>query len=113
MVQGNSDPPPTGLCSDRLQQKRVPPEMGPVKGRIIETLAKEVKAAGISVVHDDASGLQFKCKSCRKAWSIKWDESEEVVRGWWRCPGGCNANVVRSSDVDPRWLWRNGRGEEE
>jgi len=86
--------------------------MGPVKGRIIETLAKEVKAVGISVVRDDASGLEFKCKSCRKGWSIKWDESEEVVRGWWRCPGGCNANVVRSSDVDLRWLWRNGRGEE-
>jgi len=71
--------------AEEPRQKRCP-----VKGRGVETLAKEVKAVGISVVRDDASGLQFKCKSCRKAWSIKWDESEEVVRGWWRCPGGCS-----------------------
>jgi len=81
-----------------------------VKWKVGETLAKEVKAVRISVVGGDGSGLQFKCKLCRKAWSIKWDQSEEVVRGWWRCPGGCNSNVVRSSDVDLRWLWRKGQG---
>ena len=83
-----------------------------MKEKVGVTLAKEVKAVGISVVGDDGSGLKFKCKSCRKQWNIKWDESEEVVRGWWRCPGGCNANAVRSSDVDPSWLWRKGQGGE-
>jgi len=93
------------------KNRRVPPEKGPVKGKVIQTLAKEVKAVGISVVRDDASGLQFKCKSCRKAWSISWDADEEqAVRGWWRCPGGCNSNLVRSSDVNFRQLWRGGRG---
>jgi hypothetical protein len=79
--------------------------------RIGVTLAKEIKAVGISVVGDDASGLKFKCKSCRKEWSIRWDaEEEQAVNGWWRCPGGCNANLVRSSDIDFRQLWRGGQG---
>ncbi len=71
-----------------------------VTSSISDALAKEMKAVGISVVSDDASALKLKCRSCGKAWSIKWDENEEAVRGWWRCPGGCNANVVRTPEFD-------------
>jgi hypothetical protein len=80
-----------------------------VKSKIGDTLAKEMKAVGVSIVGDDGSGVKFKCRSCGKAWSIKWDGNEEAVRGWWRCPGGCNANVVRASKVDFRRLWGEGQ----
>jgi hypothetical protein len=115
-LQKNSPKNQCTACSDRLARvhrgSRVPQE-SKVKAKVGETLAKEVKAVGVAVIGDDGSGLEFKCRSCRKTWGIKWDESDEVMRGWWRCPGGCNANVVRSSDRDLRWLWRKGRGSEE
>ena len=76
-----------------------------MKPRLDATLAHEIKAVGISVVGDDGSVLKFKCKLCGETWSGQRDGDDEVVRGWWRCPGGCNANIVRPSDVDFRQLW--------
>jgi hypothetical protein len=73
--------------------------------KIGDALAKEMKAVGIAVVGDDSSDLKFKCKSCGEGWSVKWDGNEEAVRGWWRCPGGCNADIVRASKIDFRQLW--------
>jgi len=69
-----------------------------------QALAKELRAVGITVVGDDGSALKFKCRSCGKPWSMKWDANEEAIRGWWRCPGGCNANVVRTPEFDFRRL---------
>ena len=76
-----------------------------MKSRIGQTLAKEIKAVGISCVGEDGSSVKFKCRSCGEAWSVDWAGNEEAARGWWRCPGGCNANVVRASKVDFRQLW--------
>jgi hypothetical protein len=80
-----------------------------VKSKIGATLAKEIKALGIALVSDDGSALKFKCKSCGKAWSIKWDGSEEALRDWWRCPGGCNANLARSPELNFRGLRGEGQ----
>ena len=76
-----------------------------MKTKISDSLAKELKAVGISVVGDDGSDLKFKCRLCGEKWSIKWEGDEEAVRGWWRCPAGCNGNIVRASKVDFKQLW--------
>ena len=73
--------------------------------KISDALGKEMKALGISVAGSNGSDLKFKCKLCGEGWSVKWDGDDEALRGWWRCPGGCNADITRASKADFRELW--------
>jgi len=42
----------------------------------------------------DAHRGLYCCDHCRQVWSPKLRSGGRLPRGWWRCPNGCNAEVL-------------------
>ena len=66
-------------------------------------LMREMRATGIHLA-DDGSALRFRCKTCAQSWTSRWEGGHEAIRGWWRCPDGCNSDAVRPSEMDQK-IW--------
>jgi hypothetical protein len=39
--------------------------------------------------------ILLECKECGKGWSPMFQTGGKLPRGYWKCPDGCNENVLK------------------
>ena len=76
------------------------PELRPVSRGPRHPTESELRRVGVEII--DESSFLLRCVQCWKVWQPLIRGGGGVFRGYWRCPEGCNADLVQRPSPERR-----------